>query len=105
MSISIPMIKVVSLFEYFGYKHVTTKQGVWWFQSKKWNNQVAIFQPGKRLPDGSITCLGRLEFKTYTVLGEMSFNKSTVKTWKGLFTAVRTHTKMLIFRSEVKKAA
>lgn len=80
---------------YFGWEYTNTANGAWEFWHKSMNGNYCGIKPKFGL------FIGHVEF--YSISGEKVSKQDTakIKGWKGLFTAVRSHTKSLLFRYEV----
>jgi len=86
-----------SLMQYFGWEHARTNHGVLLFKHKAMTKNLCYIKP---ILSGDI--IARIDFMAAN--NEIAPDKqdvAKVKTWQGLFTAIRNHTKSLIYRREV----
>ena len=92
--LNLPQIK--SLMHYFGYEYVAINDGIWKFVHKVFPGNYCYI---KQSFGG--TFIASVEFRYQDGRQNLKQDATKPKSWKGLFTAVRIHTKSLIFRREV----
>lgn len=95
-SVSLNLPQVKSLMHYFGYEYIAIHDGTWKFQSKSFPGNFCYI---KQMFGASY--IAGIEFRNQIARQNVREGAAKVKEWKGLFTAIRTHTKTLIFRREV----
>jgi hypothetical protein len=94
--ISITIKQVTSLLNYFGYEHIRTANGTWEYRHKHLaGNFCNVTQKF-----GSM--LAAIEFRFgLDPHKTVRQSYSQVKSWEGLFNAVRTQTRSLIYKRDV----
>jgi hypothetical protein len=96
ISSSLNLSEVKSLLAYFGYEYGKNKNGTWEFRHKVFAGNHCYITPRF---GGSF--IARVEFWFEGGNKMIKQDIAMPKSWKGLFIAIRTHTKSLIFRREV----
>lgn len=95
-SVSFNLPQVKSLMHYFGYEYVKMGSGTWEFRHKVFHGHYCYVT--QRF-GGSF--IAKVQFQAEIGSRIYKPDTSNVKTWGGLFTALRSHTKSLIHRREV----
>lgn len=95
-SVSLNLPQVKSLMHYFGYKYVSIEDGTWKFVHKVFPGNYCFI---KQRFGGAF--VAKVQFQSEYRAKIYKPDTSHVKTWQGLFTAIRTHTRSLVYRREV----
>jgi len=93
-SLSLSQVKI--LLHYFGWDYTNTANGTWEFWHKSLNGNYCGITP----KFGTLF-IGHIEFYSINNEKVLKQDSAKVKGWNGLFTAVRNHTRSLLFRNEV----
>jgi len=91
---------------YFGYDFHSITGGVWMFNHKKLSGNFCCIKPFSVYMqiDTDKPIIASIEFRSgESLLNSRRVSFTKVKTWVGLFNAVRTHTRSLLHKRDVYK--
>jgi hypothetical protein len=102
--LSVEFEQVASLFHYFGYKVSTAKHGVWAFHNKTMRETTCIVTGfvHPSLQNLRNPFIAKLEFYGIVDGKSKRIDIARVKTWTGIFKAIRNHTRRELFAREVQ---